>query len=119
MALSLFVSGEGVMINITEKAAIKIKEMADEEGIGYYIVRAKIIGFGCSGMGNDMYFDDQISDTDEVFELDGVKVVVDFMSMQYLDGSVIDYQDKEFGGGFKFNNPNVTGSCGCGSSQSY
>jgi iron-sulfur cluster insertion protein len=107
------------MINITEKAAVKIKEMADEENIGYYIVRAKQIGGGCNGMITDIFFDDIINDTDEVFEFDGVKIVVDMVSFQYLDNSLINYEETDFGGGFKVTNPNIKSSCGCGKSSSY
>ena len=107
------------MISLTEKAAKKIEEISNGDGIGHYTIRVKVIGGGCAGMTNDIYFDDQISDTDEVSELDGVKVVADFLSFQYLDGTVIDFIETDMGGGFKFLNPNVKGSCGCGSSQSY
>ncbi len=106
-------------MHLTEKAAKKIEEIANAEGVGHFTIRAKVIGGGCAGMTNDIYFDDQILDTDEVTELDGVKVVVDLMSFQYLDGTTIDYVDSEMGGGFKFLNPNVKSSCGCGQSQSY
>ena len=106
------------MIHITEKAAKKIEEISNEEGIGHYCVRVRVVGGGCAGFTNDMYFDDQVGEMDETFELDGVKVIVDPLSFQYLDEVVIDYVDSQFGAGFKFNNPNVTGSCGCGSSFS-
>jgi len=107
------------MIQLTEKAAKKIEEISNNEGIGHYVIRVKVVGGGCAGMTNDMYFDDQIGETDEVAELDGVKVVTDCMSFQYLDGTTIDFIDTDMGGGFKFLNPNVKSSCGCGSSQSY
>jgi iron-sulfur cluster insertion protein len=107
------------MINLTEKAAKKIEEISDGDGVGHYIIRVKVVGGGCAGMTNDIYFDDQISETDEVSELDGVKVITDFLSFQYLDGTVIDYIESDMGGGFKFINPNVKSSCGCGKSSSY
>ena len=106
------------MIHITEKAAKKIEEISNEEGIGHYSVRVRVVGGGCAGFTNDMYFDDQVGEMDETFELDGVKVIVDPLSFQYLDEVVIDYVDGPISAGFKFNNPNVTGSCGCGSSFS-
>lgn len=106
------------MIHITEKAAKKIEEISNEEGIGHYSVRVKVIGGGCAGFTYDMYYDDQVGEMDEVCELDGVKVVVDPLSFQYLDEVVIDYMDGPISAGFKFNNPNTTGSCGCGSSFS-
>lgn len=106
------------MIHLTEKAAKKIEEISNSDGIGHYIIRVKVVGGGCAGFTNDMYFDDQIGEMDEVTELDGIKIISDPLSFQYLDESVIDYLDGPLGGGFKFNNPNVTGSCGCGSSFS-
>lgn len=106
------------MIHITEKAAKKIEEISNEEGIGHYSVRVKVIGGGCAGFTYDMFFDDTVGEMDEVFELDGVKVITDPLSFQYLDEVVIDYLDGPISAGFKFNNPNTTGSCGCGSSFS-
>lgn len=106
------------MIHLTEKAAKKIEEISNEEGIGHYCVRVKVIGGGCAGFTYDMFYDDQIGELDEVSELDGVKVIVDPLSFQYLDEVVIDYQEGSISAGFKFNNPNSTGSCGCGSSFS-
>lgn len=104
------------MIYLTEKAAKQVKIVADEQDIGYYIIRVKVKGGGCAGFEYDLGFDDQITDMDEVFELDGVKVVCDSMSLQYLEGTVVDYGDSLMGSGFKFNNPKAKASCGCGSS---
>ena len=106
------------MIQLTEKAAIKIKEFADAEGLPLSI-RVKVTGGGCAGFKNDMSFDDQVTDLDEIIEQDGIKVVIDPLSFQYLENSTIDYIDDQFSSGFKFLNPNVKGSCGCGSSVSY
>jgi len=107
------------MIYLTEKAAKQIVEISNAEGIGHLTVRVKVIGGGCAGFTNDMFFDDQVSDMDETFELDGVKVVCDPLSFQYLDESTIDWVESPYGSGFKFLNPNVKGTCGCGSSVSY
>lgn len=104
------------MIALTEKAAKQIRTIADEECIGYYIIRVKVKGGGCAGFEYDLGFDDQINETDEVFELDGVKVICDPMSMQYVEGTVIDYGDSLMGSGFTFNNPTAKASCGCGHS---
>src|SRR5271156_6369532 len=103
------------MIQLTDKAVSKIKEFAEAEGISLS-VRLKVVGGGCSGFTNDMEFDDNISDLDEVIEQNEIKIVIDPLSFQYLDGSTIDFIDSQFGSGFKFLNPNVKGSCGCGSS---
>lgn len=107
------------MIYLTEKAAKQIVEISEAEGIGHLIVRVKVIGGGCAGFTNDMVFDDQVGEMDEVFELDGVKVVCDPLSFQYLDETTIDWVESPYGSGFKFLNPNVKGTCGCGSSVSY
>jgi iron-sulfur cluster insertion protein len=111
------------MITITEKAAQKLIEISEAEGIGHYTVRAKIMGGGCAGFSYDMTFDDQTSDFDEVIELSQfektIKIVVDQISFQYLDGSTIDWIDGLIGTGFKFINPKATGSCGCGNSVSF
>ncbi len=111
------------MIQLTEKAAKQIVEISNAEGIGHFSVRAKVIGGGCAGFTHDLTFDDQIGEMDEVAEFTDyygtVKVIVDPLSFQYLDETTIDWVDHQFGAGFKFINPNVTGSCGCGSSVSF
>lgn len=111
------------MIQLTEKAALKIVEISNAEGIGHYSVRAKVMGGGCAGFSYDMSFDDQVGDMDEVIEITDyygtVKVVIDQISYQYLDDSTIDWIDGLIGAGFKFINPKATGSCGCGNSVSF
>jgi iron-sulfur cluster assembly accessory protein len=104
------------MITLTEKAVAQIKEISAAEEIGHTTVRIGVKGGGCAGYMTDMSFDDQVKDTDEIFEQDGVKVVVDMMSIHYLEGTQIDYVQSLMGAGFKFNNPNVQHSCGCGKS---
>lgn len=107
------------MISLTKRAIAKVKEISDSEGIGHYIIRASVKGGGCAGFVNDLCFDDVISELDEVFMCDDVKLVIDPVSTQYLEDTEIDYIDSPFSGGFKFLNPNVTGSCGCGHSQKF
>jgi len=111
------------MISVTEKAALKIKEISDSEGIGHYNVRVRVVGGGCAGFTYDMYYEEKISEMDEVIEVTDyygtIKVVVDPLSLQYLEDTTVDWQDGAFGAGFKFINPKVTGSCGCGSSVSF
>jgi iron-sulfur cluster insertion protein len=111
------------MILVTEKAALKIKDISDSEGIGHYNVRIRVVGGGCAGFTHDMYFEEKINDMDEVVELTDfygtIKVVVDPVSFQYLENVTIDWEDRDFASGFRFINPNVTGSCGCGSSVSF
>ena len=108
------------MITLTEKAVTKVKELSESEGIGHCNIRTKILGGGCSGYQFDLMFDDQISDSDEVLEQDGIKVVVDMLSYQYIDGITIDYIDNVVGGGgFKFFGGDIKGTCGCGSSVAF
>lgn len=104
------------MIIITDKAQQKLKEFAEAEGLPT-TVRLKVLGGGCAGFQNDMLFDDYIGEMDEVFEIDEIKVIVDSISLQYLEDTTIDYLEGQFQSGFKFINPAAT-SCGCGNSYS-
>ena len=107
------------MIQITEIAVNKILEIAAEEGLEGQNLRVKVIGGGCAGFQYDLFFDDKDPlPLDEVFEDKGITLVIDPLSFQYLDGSEITFLDGLYGSGFKFNNPNVTANCGCGSSFS-
>lgn len=106
------------MIQLTEKAVVKIKEFAEAEGLTLS-VRLKVSGGGCSGFVNDMEFDHNVGELDEVIEQGEIKLLIDPLSFQYLEGSTIDFVDSPFGSGFKFLNPNVKHTCGCGSSVSY
>lgn len=109
-------------INLTQSAAQKIREAAleeDERGIDNLYLRAKVCGGGCAGFTYDLSLTSlPPSDTDENFVSENVRVIVDPLSAQYLDGVTIDYIEGKMQSGFKFNNPNSTGSCGCGSSFS-
>ena len=104
--------------HIRDKAAEKVKEIRGEENIEEgYALRLKVQGGGCSGFSYDLYFD-QPQETDRPFEVKGVKLICDEMSLMYLMGTEIDYVEGLHGAGFKFNNPNVKSTCGCGSSFS-
>lgn len=105
-------------INITENAAAKVTEIASEEGLEGQGLRLRVVGGGCAGFNYDLYFEDSPTSMDEEFEDRGVKMYIDPLSFQYLDGTEIDYVEGLHGSGFKFNNPNVTSTCGCGSSFS-
>lgn len=104
------------MISLTEKAMTKIKEIAEVDDIKPLIIRVKVLGGGCGGLTHDLCFENNVTDVDEVFEQDGIKIIVDTLSHQYLDGTEIDYIERIMGTGFKFLNPNVSSVCGCGNS---
>ena len=106
------------MITITEKAASKVLEIAKEEDLGGQGLRLRVIGGGCAGFSYDLYFEDKPTEMDEEFTDRGVKLYVAPLSFQYLDGTEIDYVESLSGAGFKFGNPNVKSTCGCGSSFS-
>src|SRR5262249_26839759 len=106
------------LVGLSDKAAEKVKEIRGEENIEEsYALRLKVQGGGCSGFSYDLYFD-QPQETDRPFEVKGVKLICDEMSLMYLMGTEIDYVEGLHGAGFKFNNPNVKSTCGCGSSFS-
>jgi len=106
------------LVSLTELAASKVKEIKTAEGIDdNYGLRLRVVGGGCSGFSYDLYFD-QVADGDKTYQSQGVKLVVDQMSLMYLMGTQIDYVEGLQGAGFKFNNPNVKSTCGCGSSFS-
>lgn len=105
-------------LKVTEIASNKISEIREAEAIEpHYDLRVKVIGGGCSGFQYDLFFDEAAAD-DMRFSSQGVALVCDQMSFMYLMGTEIDYVEGLQGAGFKFNNPNTTGSCGCGSSFS-
>ncbi len=104
------------MISLSEKAAEKVRVICKEENAEGHGLRVRVVGGGCSGFQYDLYFDKDASAEDQVFESNGVKIFVDPMSLNYLSGTEIDYVEGMYGTGFRFNNPNVKGTCGCGSS---
>lgn len=106
------------MITITEKAATKVSEIASSESLEGQGLRLLVRGGGCAGFSYDLFFEDKPTDMDETFEDKGVKLYIDPLSYQYLEGTEIDYVEGLSGSGFKFSNPNVTSTCGCGSSFS-
>jgi iron-sulfur cluster insertion protein len=106
------------MLSLTNKAADKVKEIREAESLGEQGLRVRVIGGGCSGFQYDLFFEDETTDLDQVFESAGVPIYVDMMSYQYLEGTEIDYVEGIHGAGFKFQNPQAKGSCGCGSSFS-
>ena len=110
--------GPESMMMITSVAASKVNEIRDAEAIeASMALRLRVVGGGCAGFSYDLYFDEP-AEVDRQFDVQGVKVVVDEMSLMYLVGTEIDYVEGLQGAGFKFNNPNVKSTCGCGSSFS-
>jgi iron-sulfur cluster assembly protein len=105
------------MITITDKGADKIREFLASQGTNGTEagLRVGVRGGGCSGFQYALAFD-QKRDGDEVFDYEGLKVLVDSPSLPYIKGSIIDYVDTLTGAGFKVENPNVVAACGCGSS---
>lgn len=103
-------------VSLTESAAQQIRSMlADQPENAGKILRIYVEGGGCSGMQYGMVFDEK-RDNDCVSEFFGVSVLVDAVSVEYMQGAVVDYSDALTGGGFKISNPNAKSSCGCGKS---
>lgn len=105
-------------IEFTVNAARKVKSLIDEEGNPNLKLRAYITGGGCSGFQYGFAFEEEVGDEDAVIEKEGVKLLVDPMSYQYLVGAEIDYEEGIQGAQFVIHNPNATTTCGCGSSFS-
>jgi len=106
------------LVKLTTRAADKVKAIRAEEKIEEgYGLRLKVQGGGCSGFAYDLFFD-QAQDVDQIFESQGIRMLCDQMSLMYLVGTEIDYVESVQGSGFKFTNPNVKSTCGCGSSFS-
>ena len=103
-------------IRLTSGAAARVRRLLDERQLSNHALRVFISGGGCSGLQYGMALEGQPRETDHRFAFEGVDVVVDPMSMDYLAGATIDYVDDLMGGGFKIENPNAVASCGCGHS---
>lgn len=105
------------MITLTERAATELKDLMSSQNKENAALRVWVAGGGCSGLSYGMALDENEPEADDqVFEKDGVKLIIDTLSLGYMEGSSVDYVDDVLGGGFKIENPNATSSCGCGSS---
>jgi len=105
------------MITLSEKAATELQDLIKSQNKESGALRVWVAGGGCSGLSYGMALDDaEPEEGDNVYEQNGIKIYVDALSLNYMDGSVVDYVDDVLGGGFKIENPNATSSCGCGSS---
>jgi iron-sulfur cluster assembly protein len=102
-------------ISLTESALNRVKTFLEKRGKGVG-VRLGVKTTGCSGMAYTIEFADEVDDADEVFEQDGVKVLINPKSLVYLDGTELDFAKEGLNEGFKFNNPNEKERCGCGES---
>jgi iron-sulfur cluster insertion protein len=106
------------MITITESAQNKIRGLIVEEGNPGLNLRTFVQGGGCSGFQYGFTFDEEVNEDDFTVDVGDFKLLVDSMSMQYLNDAVIDYAEDTMGASFSIKNPNAATSCGCGSSFS-
>lgn len=104
------------MINLTETAAAELRRLLNERGQPDALLRFGVRPGGCSGLQYSMDFAAAPGENDQVFTLEGLRVVCDRASLPYLGGLTVDFSSALLGGGFKFHNPNATKSCGCGTS---
>lgn len=105
-------------ILFTDSAAAKVRQLVDEEGNPDLKLRVFVQGGGCSGFQYGFTFDEIVNEDDTAMEKNGVTLLIDAMSLQYLTGAEIDYKDDLEGAQFVIKNPNATTTCGCGSSFS-
>ncbi|MDQ1288457.1 MAG: hypothetical protein QG622_2022 [Actinomycetota bacterium] len=103
-------------VTLTDVAAAKVKSLLEQEGRDDLRLRVAVQPGGCSGLIYQLFFDERNLDGDAVRDFDGVEVVVDRMSVPYLDGATIDFADTIEKQGFTIDNPNAAGSCACGDS---
>jgi iron-sulfur cluster assembly accessory protein len=103
-------------INVSDAAASKVRTLLEQEGRDDLQLRIAVQPGGCSGLRYQLFFDERTLDGDQVSDFDGVCVVVDRMSLPYLNGALIDFVDTIEKQGFTIDNPNAGGSCACGDS---
>ena len=103
-------------VNLTDGAASKVKSLLEQEGRTDLALRIAVQPGGCSGLRYQLFFDERSLDGDQIFQYNDVNVVVDRMSLPYLDGATIDFVDTIEKQGFTIDNPVATGSCACGDS---
>lgn len=108
----------GPVITLSEAAVKEVKRLLNVQGITEGGLRVGVKGGGCSGLSYTVNFDDKVGAYDNVYEIEGIKVIVDAKSAIYLQGTQLDYHKDLMGGSFKFVNPNANKTCGCGESFS-
>ena len=109
---------DSAAVILTASAAARVKTLRDLEGNPGLHLRVAVLGGGCSGFQYKIDFDDAVKDDDQVFETDGVKLLVDETSMEFMEGAEVDFVEELIGAAFRINNPQATASCGCGTSFS-
>jgi iron-sulfur cluster insertion protein len=105
-------------VGLSESAVKQLSSLIEAEGNNDQMLRITVNGGGCSGFTYSFDFDDKSNEDDKTFETDGVKVVVDVASLEFIDGAVLNFVESLGGTHFTLENPNATSSCGCGSSFS-
>ena len=105
-------------VSLTPNAVAKVKEIMGQQNPVPAGLRIGVVGGGCSGFSYSMQFENAAGMMDKTFDMDGLKIYVDATSVMYLNGCRVDYVETLEGAGFKFENPNVKSTCGCGSSFS-
>jgi len=105
-------------LNFTDSAADKVRSLIEEEGNPSLKLRIYVSGGGCSGFQYNFAFDEAVNEDDTEIVKNGVSLLIDAMSYQYMDGASVDYQEGLEGARFVIDNPNASSTCGCGSSFS-
>jgi iron-sulfur cluster assembly accessory protein len=106
------------MVQLTDSAVTKVREILDQQEPKPAGLRIAVVGGGCSGFSYSMAFENAPNMLDKTYDYSGLKVFIDQASLLYLDGAKVDYVETMEGSGFKFDNPQVKSTCGCGSSFS-
>jgi iron-sulfur cluster assembly protein len=106
------------VVTLSASAVREVKRLLNVQGITAGGLRLGVKGGGCSGLSYTINFDEKIGQYDQVYEIEGIKVIVDAKSAIYLQGTQLDFQKDLMGGNFKFVNPNANKTCGCGESFS-
>ena len=104
------------VVNLTKTAQDRVRTLMNEREADEHALRLFVSGGGCSGYQYGMALDHTARETDLRYDFDGIPVVIDPQSLQFLQGATIDYVDEMMGGGFKIENPNAVSTCGCGNS---
>ena len=106
-------------ISITERARTEIRRIIEDQSLPEdTVLRVGVKGGGCSGFSYTLGFDDKVADTDQISEIDGIRVACDPKSFLYLNNTEVDFEESLMGRGFRFVNPNASKTCGCGESFS-